>query len=209
MTLGNKIRKYRQLRGLTQKELGLMAGFSEATADSRIRKYESDAMAPKTAIRQKLADAVDVDLSALSDLDISSQEDVMQALFQLEENFGMDIEKQGRRVYLSFRNDNGENHTLNMFMNLWSDQKKIFFPDPQNVTEEQRKDYELWKSRFVGHASRYIKDTDVEPGYASAVIEPLSAESEEDEILLAKFRAELDNLADLGLQIMQRYKSMT
>ena len=25
MTLGNKIRKYRQLRGLTQKELGLMA----------------------------------------------------------------------------------------------------------------------------------------------------------------------------------------
>jgi transcriptional regulator with XRE-family HTH domain len=85
MTLGNKIRKYRQLIGLTQKELGLMAGFSEATADSRIRKYESDAMAPKTAIRQKLADALDVDLPALSDLDISSHEDVMQALFQLEE----------------------------------------------------------------------------------------------------------------------------
>lgn len=149
MTLGNKIRKYRQLRGLTQKELGLMAGFSEATADSRIRKYESDAMAPKTAIRQKLADALDVDLSALSDLDISSHEDVMQALFQLEENFGMDIEKQGGRVYLSFRNDNDENHALNMFMSLWSDQKKIFFPDPQNVTEEQRKDYELWKACFI------------------------------------------------------------
>ena len=206
MTLGNKIRKYRQLRGLTQKELGLMAGFSEATADSRIRKYESDAMAPKTAIRQKLADALDVDLPALSDLDICSYEDVIQAMFQLEERFGMDIEKKDGRIYFSFRDDNDENRTLNAFMNFWGDQKKIFLPDPQNATEEQRKDYELWKARFVGHASRYIKDTDVEPGYASAVIEPLSAESEEDEILLAKFRAELDNLADLGLQIMQRYR---
>lgn len=206
MTLGNKIRKYRQLRGLTQKELGLMAGFSEATADSRIRKYESDAMAPRTAIRQKLADALDVDLSALSDLDISTHEEVMHALFQLEESLGLDIEKRDGRIYFSFRNDYDENRTLNMFMNLWSDQKKIFLPDPQNVTEEQRKDYELWKARFVGYASRYIKDTDVEPGYASAVIGSLSAESEEDEILLAKFRAELENLADLGLQIMQRYR---
>lgn len=205
MTLGNKIRKYRQLRGLTQKELGLMAGFSEATADSRIRKYESDAMAPKTAIRQKLADALGVDMSILSDLDISSHEDVMQVLFQLEERFGMNIEKQDRRVYLSFRNDD-ENRTLNTLMNLWSDQKKIFLPDPQNVTEEQRKDYELWKAHFVGYASSYINDTDTESGCASEVIEPLSAESEEDEILLAKFRAELDNLADLGLQIMQRYR---
>ena len=206
MTLGNQIRKYRQLRGLTQKELGLMVGFSESTADSRIRKYECDAMAPKTAIRQKLADALDVDLPALPDLDISSHEDVIQALFQLEDRFGMEIEKKDGRIYFSFRDDNDENRTLNAFMNFWGDQKKIFLPDPQNATEEQRKDYELWKAHFVGYAYRYIKDTDVEPGYASAVIEPLSAESEEDEILLAKFRVELDNLADLGLQIMQRYR---
>ena len=49
MTLGNKIRKYRILNGLTQKELGHKVGFSEETADSRIRKYESDLMAPKSA----------------------------------------------------------------------------------------------------------------------------------------------------------------
>lgn len=29
MTLGNKIRKYRKLNSLTQKELGLKVGFSE------------------------------------------------------------------------------------------------------------------------------------------------------------------------------------
>lgn len=181
-------------------------GFSEATADSRIRKYESDAMAPKTAIRQKLADALGVDMSVLSDLDISSHEDVMRALFQLEERFGMEIEKKDGRIYFSFRDDNDENRTLNAFMNFWSDQKKIFLPDPQNATAEQRKDYELWKARFVGYASPYLYDKSAELSYTPAVIEPMSAKSEDDEILLAKFRAELDNLANLGLQIMQRYR---
>ena len=38
MTLGEKIRKYRSLKNMTQKELGLAIGFSGATADSRIRK---------------------------------------------------------------------------------------------------------------------------------------------------------------------------
>ena len=32
MTLGEKIKNYRLLKGLTQKELGMRVGFSEATA---------------------------------------------------------------------------------------------------------------------------------------------------------------------------------
>ena len=93
MTLGDKIRKYRIMNDLTQKDLGIMAGFSAATADSRIRKYERDLMAPKDDIRGKLAEALDVDLSALSDIDIKSLEDVMQVLFLFEEEFGMTIER--------------------------------------------------------------------------------------------------------------------
>ena len=50
MTLGDKIKKYRILRQLTQKELGEKVGFSSKTADSRIRKYEKNIMAPKTEI---------------------------------------------------------------------------------------------------------------------------------------------------------------
>ena len=38
------------LRQLTQKELGEKVGFSSKTADSRIRKYEKNIMAPKTEI---------------------------------------------------------------------------------------------------------------------------------------------------------------
>lgn len=79
-----KIKKYRILKGLTQKELGLAVGFSAATADSRIRKYERDLIAPKDDIRIKLAKALEVDLSAISDIDVATYEDVMQVLFLLK-----------------------------------------------------------------------------------------------------------------------------
>lgn len=39
---------------MTQKELGMKIGFSASTADSRIRKYEGDVMAPKSEIKINL-----------------------------------------------------------------------------------------------------------------------------------------------------------
>lgn len=158
MTVGSKIRKYRMLKGLTQKELGLMVGFSEATADSRIRKYESDAMAPKAVIRKSLADALDVDLSALSDIDISTYEDVMQVLFQFEDDFGMDIKKKDGRTYLSFRDDNAKIQTLTTFMNIWITETKKLLPDPEHADEEQKRVYALWKARFAGNVEEYFSN---------------------------------------------------
>ena len=42
MTQGQRIRFVREFRHMTQKELGLACGFPEASADVRIRQYESD-----------------------------------------------------------------------------------------------------------------------------------------------------------------------
>lgn len=85
MTLGEKIKKYRELRELTQRELGQKVGFSAGTEDSRIRKYEKNMMAPKTDIRRKIAEALDIDMSALNDIDIQTEKDAIRALFYLEE----------------------------------------------------------------------------------------------------------------------------
>ena len=74
MTLGEKIKEYRLLHNMTQKELGIKVGFSTVTADTRIRQYEKDTMAPKSEIRNKLIQALDVDPSALSEIDIRSNE---------------------------------------------------------------------------------------------------------------------------------------
>ena len=105
MTLGEKIKKYRLLHNLKQKDLGKMIGFSSATADSRIRKYEGDIMAPKAEIRNKLVQALDVDSSALSDIDIRSIEDVVRTFFFMEEYLGFEIEKIDLENYAFFRKD--------------------------------------------------------------------------------------------------------
>ena len=41
MTVGDKIKKIRTFRGMTQKELGLAVGFEEKGADNRIAQYET------------------------------------------------------------------------------------------------------------------------------------------------------------------------
>ena len=119
MKLGNKIRKYRQLNNLSQKELGMKVGFSAATADSRIRKYESDAMAPKADIRAKLAEALNTDVEAISDIDISSFADVMYVLFELEEKYGLQIEKHDGKTSIVFEDSNKDIETLISFLNIW------------------------------------------------------------------------------------------
>ena len=148
MTLGEKIRKYRKLKGMTQKELGLAAGFSPATADSRIRKYERNEVAPKDGIRKKLAKALGVDLPAISDIDVATDEDVMQVLFLLEEKYGMGIDKRDGKTVLIFDDANDSIRTLNNYMNLWYAQRKELLSNPYSVTDDRIRDYEVWKSRL-------------------------------------------------------------
>ena len=47
MTVGEKIKKIRTFRGMTQKELGLAVGFEEKGADNRIAQYETNYRVPK------------------------------------------------------------------------------------------------------------------------------------------------------------------
>lgn len=171
MTFGEKIKKYRLLKGWTQKELGLAVGFSAATADSRIRKYESDLMTPKDDMRIKLAAALDVDLSSISDIDISTYEDVMQALFLFEEMYEMDIETRDGKTLLVFDNHNQDIRTLITFMNIWRNQKAALLPDTTNPSFEQEKAYNIWKSRFSSNIRKYLssKEKEIEAHYEHLV----------------------------------------
>lgn len=156
MTLGEKIRKYRMLKGWTQKELGIVVGFSAATADSRIRKYERNQMAPKEDMRVKLAKALEVDLSALSDIDVSTYEDAMQVLFLFEDIFGMDIVKKDGKTSLVFDDSNKSIRTLITYLNMWRNQKTALLPNPENAAAGQRKAYAVWKSRFASSTREYF-----------------------------------------------------
>ena len=60
MAVGDRIKRARNLRGMTQKELGIAIGFEEKSADIRIAQYESNTRKPKDALLHKIADALDV-----------------------------------------------------------------------------------------------------------------------------------------------------
>ena len=46
MAIGERIRFFRNLRGMTQKYLGIQVGFPEKTADIRMAQYESGSRTP-------------------------------------------------------------------------------------------------------------------------------------------------------------------
>ena len=136
---------------MTQKELGLAIGFSGATADSRIRKYERDVMAPKQDIRARLAEVLDVDISALSENDIRNEEDIMQTLFIYEEMYGMEIDRDDDKTTLIFDNHDKDLAKLTSYLYTWYRQKKSL-GELENLDEKAAHDalehYNQWKARF-------------------------------------------------------------
>ena len=54
--LGNRIKFYREMRGLTQKQLSQLVGISL----SSIKSYEAGDREPKSAVMQRIADVLDV-----------------------------------------------------------------------------------------------------------------------------------------------------
>ncbi len=56
MAIGERIRFFRNLRGMTQKYLGTVVGFPEKTADIRMAQYESGTRTPKADLTNKLAE---------------------------------------------------------------------------------------------------------------------------------------------------------
>ncbi len=204
MKLGSKIRKYRLLNDMSQKELGMMVGFSEATADSRMRKYESDAMAPKAEIRTKIAEALNIDMEAISDIEVSSFADIMYVLFELEEEYGLKIEKKDGKTAIVFDDSDKDLEPLISFLTAWKDKKDSITDDSD---EEAQHDYDVWKSHFVSDLKDYYgkKEKEITDNYKKAVSAykgPYSETSSDVVILLRK-------MVESGMTLSTRTKHIS
>lgn len=71
MAIGERIRYFRNKRGMTQKHLGTAVGFPEKSADVRLAQYESGTRSPKAELTKALAEVLDVSPLALSVPDIT------------------------------------------------------------------------------------------------------------------------------------------
>ena len=89
MAIGERIKRIRNLRNLTQKELGLAIGFDENTADVRVAQYESNTRKPKEDMLRKIADVLDVNFRSIYEPTLYAAEDIMYTLFELDEHYSI------------------------------------------------------------------------------------------------------------------------
>ena len=92
MAVEDRIKRIRNLRGLTQKGLGLAIGYDDNTADVRVAQYESGTRTPKDDTLRKIAEVLNVNYRAIYEPTLYAVEDVMYTLFELDEHYkGMQI----------------------------------------------------------------------------------------------------------------------
>ena len=123
MAIGERIRFFRNLRGMTQKYLGQVVGFPEKTADIRMAQYESGSRTPKAELTENLADALGVSPLALSVPDIDSYLGLMHTLFTLEDRYGLTIESGENGVSLRVDPRKGRDAAeLSEMLTAWAQQ---------------------------------------------------------------------------------------
>ena len=86
MAVGKRIRFFRRLRSMTQKELGKAVGFSSRTASVRIAQYEIGARTPKLELLKQISDALNISADALTTPDLENVTCLMHTLFALEDS---------------------------------------------------------------------------------------------------------------------------
>ena len=91
MAFGERIRKFRNMIGMTQQELGAKLGFSERTAIIRVGQYENENRKPKQDMINNMADILNVASEAITVPEIDSYIGLMHTLFALEDRYGLTI----------------------------------------------------------------------------------------------------------------------
>ena len=89
MAIGERIRYFRSKRGMTQKQLGILAGFPEKSADVRLAQYEAGTRTPKAELTATLANLLEVTTTQVSDMERGNTTTSMARLYQLCEYFNV------------------------------------------------------------------------------------------------------------------------
>ncbi|MDR0491367.1 MAG: helix-turn-helix domain-containing protein [Oscillospiraceae bacterium] len=155
MAIGERIRFIRNLRGMTQKYLGMQIGFDEKTADVRIAQYESGTRTPKENYVADVANALDVSPKALDLPDIDSYAGLAHTLFALEDIYGIGIGEIDGEVCLRLDKAKGTTF-LSMFDMFSSWQKQA---EKLKNGEITKADYDQWRYRYpeLDTSGRWIK----------------------------------------------------
>ena len=156
MAIGNRIKLFRNMRNLTQKELGAKVGFPFNATDVRIAQYESEKRIPKDDMVNKLASILDVSPAAIKVPEIDTYIGVMHTLFTLEDTFGLKVNKIDGELCISLDKTNSAYLSMFEMLNSWQMEYEKF----QNgeITKEE---YDYWRYNYPKvEAERFKQDID-------------------------------------------------
>lgn len=145
MKIGHLLKKFRELRGLTQKKLGEKSNLD----DVRIRQYELDIRSPKDDVLNNISSALDVRSEYFKEAQYPySNEDIIRLLFKMEDSIPLSIS--------SIIIDSKRDISLNGVFFLGED-IKVFnhaleeWRDMQNKHKAEKistEEYESWKANW-------------------------------------------------------------
>lgn len=136
-TVGESIRKYRKLRGLSVVRLAEKVGMTEGA----IRHYERGIRTPDKDQLEKIARALDISPRMLEDHKIESARDLVGALLQLEEDFGIVPDMCDGGLWIDPKARNAQKAAE--AINAWGEVRHRLITG--EITQEE---YDDWKSKF-------------------------------------------------------------
>ena len=142
LAIGDRIKRARLFRGLTQKEFGRQVGFDEKTADVRIAQYESGVRTPKEDMLRTMAEVLDVNYRSLYEPTLYAAEDLMFTLFELDEHYDIELHEIPDPKYPKKKHIAVQFHSnvLDSFLIEWLQRKKDLADDTISKAE-----YTEWK----------------------------------------------------------------
>ena len=152
MAIGERISFFRNLRGMTQKYLGVRVGFPERSADVRLAQYETGTRTPKADMTAALANILDVSPQALSVPDIDSYIGLMHTLFTLEDRYGLKVCECDGEVHLRVDVNHGKDAAeLSKSLAAWREQAAKL--DAGEISKEE---YDRWRYRYPEFDTTHI-----------------------------------------------------
>jgi transcriptional regulator with XRE-family HTH domain len=144
MAIGERIKYIRNLRGMTQKWLGMAIGFDEKTADVRMAQYESGTRTPKANYVSDIAKALQVSPKAIDIPDVDSYVGLAHTLFALEDLYGIHIGEIDGEVCLRLDKFKGTTY-LSMFDIFHAWQQEAEKLRKGEITKEE---YDAWRYNY-------------------------------------------------------------
>lgn len=149
--IGRRIRVIRTEEGLSQGELGEKVSLNA----NRIQQYENGARKPKYELCRQIAEALEVEESALLDPQVANYIGAMYAFFEMETLYDLRLKIVDGQVCICFGESQTDMRvsTMNKNLMIWLERRKKLEEEILNADSEEEKKriihkYHMWEWNF-------------------------------------------------------------